>query len=158
MEYKPENDEPIRIRSVEVLSDDWAVLRKTTLDYHRRERGLAVLTGRVGAGKTTATRAHIKRLAPSSYLPLYAAVPSGCNNPLKAVVESLMNDLGEKIYPLNPSRTLQTLYQNHGKVNLEGTPPENPSANTPGSQDQMQPASPGDVVAPLTPDQPAIQH
>jgi len=81
------------------------------LDYHRRERGLAVLTGRIGAGKTTAARAHVKRLAPSSYLPLYAAVPSGCPNPLKAVVESLMTDLGEKIHPLNPSRTLQTLYQ-----------------------------------------------
>jgi membrane fusion protein (multidrug efflux system) len=47
--------------------------------------------------------------------------------------------------------TLQTLYQHHGKVNLEGTPPEN-------SQRQMQPASPGDIVTPLTPEQPAIQH
>src|ERR1700723_879530 len=81
------------------------------LDYHRRERGLAVLTGRVGTGKTTAARAHVKRLAPSSYVSLYAAVPSDCPNPLKAIVESLMTDLGEKIYPLNPSRTLQTLYK-----------------------------------------------
>ena len=31
------DDEPIRIRAVEVLSDDWAVLKKTTLDYHRRD-------------------------------------------------------------------------------------------------------------------------
>jgi nudix-type nucleoside diphosphatase (YffH/AdpP family) len=28
---------PIRVRSVEVLSDDWAVLRKTTFDYRRRD-------------------------------------------------------------------------------------------------------------------------
>jgi nudix-type nucleoside diphosphatase (YffH/AdpP family) len=28
---------PIRVRSVEVLSDDWAVLKKTTFDYHRRD-------------------------------------------------------------------------------------------------------------------------
>ena len=31
------DEEPIRIRAVEVLSDDWAVLKKTTLDYHRRD-------------------------------------------------------------------------------------------------------------------------
>ena len=31
------DDEPIRIREVEVLSDDWAVLKKTTLDYRRRD-------------------------------------------------------------------------------------------------------------------------
>ena len=30
-------DDRIRIRSVEVLSDDWAVLKKTTLDYRRRD-------------------------------------------------------------------------------------------------------------------------
>ncbi len=28
---------PIRVRSVEVLSDDWAVLKKTTFDYRRRD-------------------------------------------------------------------------------------------------------------------------
>src|ERR1700761_1602035 len=31
------SEPPIRIRSVEVLSDDWAVLRKTTFDYRRRD-------------------------------------------------------------------------------------------------------------------------
>ena len=31
------SEAPIRIRSVEVLSDDWAVLRKTTFDYRRRD-------------------------------------------------------------------------------------------------------------------------
>jgi len=30
------DDEQIRIRAVELLSDDWAVLKKTTLDYRRR--------------------------------------------------------------------------------------------------------------------------
>ena len=30
-------DDRIRIRSVEVLSDDWAVLKKTTFDYRRRD-------------------------------------------------------------------------------------------------------------------------
>jgi len=31
------DDDRIRIRSVEVLADDWAVLKKTTFDYHRRD-------------------------------------------------------------------------------------------------------------------------
>ena len=31
------DDRPIRIRKVEVLSDDWAVLKKTTFDYRRRD-------------------------------------------------------------------------------------------------------------------------
>ena len=49
--------------------------------------------------------------------------------------------------------TLQNLYQQHGKVNLESAPD-----NSQG-QGQMQEAkAPGDVVAPLTPQQPAIQH
>ena len=30
------SEPPIRVRSVEILSDDWAVLKKTTFDYHRR--------------------------------------------------------------------------------------------------------------------------
>lgn len=33
-------DEPIRIRSVEVLSDDWAILKKFTFDYRRRDESL----------------------------------------------------------------------------------------------------------------------
>jgi membrane fusion protein, multidrug efflux system len=62
-------------------------------------------------------------------------------------------DIGNTGGPLLTS-TLQNLYQEqNGKVNLEGAP-----NNSPGTQDQMQPASPGDVVAPLTPDQAAIQH
>ncbi len=33
-------DEPIHIRSVEVLSDDWAILKKVTFDYRRRDGSL----------------------------------------------------------------------------------------------------------------------
>jgi nudix-type nucleoside diphosphatase (YffH/AdpP family) len=33
-------DEPIHIRSVEVLSDDWAILKKFTFDYRRRDGSL----------------------------------------------------------------------------------------------------------------------
>jgi nudix-type nucleoside diphosphatase (YffH/AdpP family) len=33
-------DQPILIRSVEVLSDDWAILKKVTFDYRRRDGSL----------------------------------------------------------------------------------------------------------------------
>jgi nudix-type nucleoside diphosphatase (YffH/AdpP family) len=33
-------DEPIHIRSIEVLSDDWAILKKVTFDYRRRDGSL----------------------------------------------------------------------------------------------------------------------
>ena len=33
-------DEPIHIRSIEVLSDDWAILKKFTFDYRRRDGSL----------------------------------------------------------------------------------------------------------------------
>ncbi len=40
MQRLPMIDEPIQIRSVEVLSDDWAVLKKVTFDYRRRDGSL----------------------------------------------------------------------------------------------------------------------
>lgn len=49
--------------------------------------------------------------------------------------------------------TLQTLYQQHGKVNLEGTP-----ENSQGQGQMQEPNAPGDIVAPITPNQPALQH
>jgi membrane fusion protein, multidrug efflux system len=49
--------------------------------------------------------------------------------------------------------TLQTLYQQHGKVNLEGTP-----ENSQGQGQMQEPNAPGDVVTPITPNQPALQH
>lgn len=33
----PPPDDPVRVRQVEVLSDDWYVLKKTTFDYRRRD-------------------------------------------------------------------------------------------------------------------------
>jgi type II secretory pathway predicted ATPase ExeA len=41
------------------------------LDYAARERRFAVLTGAVGAGKSTALRAFLARLPPTRYTPLY---------------------------------------------------------------------------------------
>lgn len=78
------------------------------LDYLRRERGPAAVIGETGSGKTTTLRAFLSRLASSSYLPLYAAI-SPVQNPLKAAVDNLIEQLGERVPWLNPGRTLQVL-------------------------------------------------
>ncbi len=58
-------------------------------------------------------------------------------------------DISDTRGPLLTSN-LQSLYQQHGNVILEGAPVN--------SQGQMQPAAPGEVHPSVTPDQPAIQH
>lgn len=80
------------------------------LDYARRNRGACALCGDVGSGKTTAIRAFFSRLALSSHMPLYAAVIH-VPNPLRTVVESWLDQLGERVPWLNPGRTLQVLNQ-----------------------------------------------
>jgi type II secretory pathway predicted ATPase ExeA len=80
------------------------------LDYARRNRGPCALIGDVGSGKTTAVRAFTSRLALSSHVPLYAAV-ANVPNPLRTVVESWLEQLGERVPWLNPGRTLQVLNQ-----------------------------------------------
>jgi len=80
------------------------------LDYARRNRGACALWGDVGSGKTTALRAFFSRLALSSHLPLYAAVVN-ISNPLRTVVESWLEQLGERVPWLNPGRALQVLSQ-----------------------------------------------
>lgn len=69
------------------------------LTYWLETRGLAALVGEVGSGKTTLARAFITKLAQGSYLPLYTNVTAG-KSPLRAVVEQLLAQLGEKV-PFN---------------------------------------------------------
>jgi len=78
------------------------------LDYARRERGAAAIVGDTGCGKTTSLRAFMSRLAPSTYHPLYVTVPP-VPNPLKPVVEILLDQLGERIPWLNQGRALHVL-------------------------------------------------
>jgi membrane fusion protein (multidrug efflux system) len=61
-------------------------------------------------------------------------------------------DISDTRGPLLTS-TLQDLYKQHGKVNLEGSPD-----NSQGQGQMQEPKAPGDIVTPLTQDQPAIQH
>ena len=80
------------------------------LDYARRNRGACAIWGDVGSGKTTAMRAFFSRLALSSHVPLYTAVVN-TPNPLRTVVESCLEQLGERVPWLNPGRALQVLNQ-----------------------------------------------
>ena len=74
-----------------------------------RDRGMVLVTGDFGAGKTALVRAVTSQLASSSYRVLYvAAVESG--NPLRPLVENLLDQLGEKI-PFNNVPRCMTLVQ-----------------------------------------------
>jgi type II secretory pathway predicted ATPase ExeA len=91
------------------------------LDFVRRERGFAAITGEVGSGKTTVLRSDMQRLAPSSFTPLYAAVPH-LTNPMVSIAGRLLEEMGEKPPHLNPARCLQmlnrTLYATYDKGRL----------------------------------------
>jgi len=78
------------------------------LEYLFRERGMAVITGEPGAGKTSVVRAATARLAPSSYWSLYEPIPN-LKNPLIPVAEKLLSDLGGKVPHHNPGATLRRL-------------------------------------------------
>lgn len=60
-----------------------------------KERGMMVLTGQPGMGKTSLVRSLIHQLANSLFLPLYVAISSE-RNPMRHAVESLLLQMGEK--------------------------------------------------------------
>lgn len=95
---------------------------KARLDYLRRERGLAVITGEVGSGKSSVLRAFMRQLAPSSYLVLYGAVPA-VPGPLRAVVEGWLEQLGEKLPFNNLARCLHLLHQTLEAIDEKGRQP-----------------------------------
>jgi len=97
------------IDSSELFASDSLRQCHARLDYLRSERGAAVITGEVGAGKTVIIRSFLKRLPPSQYLILYGAVPELAKNPLRSVIEGWLEELGEKIPHANNGRSLRVL-------------------------------------------------
>ncbi len=73
-------------------------------------RGLVLVAGESGAGKTALARHFRRQLAPSSFLTLYVAAAS-LKNPVRGVVEDLLHQLGEPIPFNNPARGLRRLQQ-----------------------------------------------
>jgi len=73
-----------------------------------RDRGMVLITGEYGAGKSALVRAVTSQLATSSYRVLYVAGVSGSNS-LRPVVEGLLDQMGEKIPFNNVPRCLAVL-------------------------------------------------
>ncbi len=72
-------------------------------------RGMALIAGEPGAGKTALVRHFAHRLPPSNYRVLYAATPM-VKSPLRPVVENLLVKIGEKL-PFNNTARAMTLLQ-----------------------------------------------
>ena len=70
-----------------------------------RDRGMVLVTGDFGAGKTALVRAVTSQLASSSYRVLYLAAVEN-SNPLRPVVEGLLDQLGEKVPFNNVARSM----------------------------------------------------
>lgn len=73
-----------------------------------RDRGMVLVTGDFGSGKTALVRAVTSQLASSSYRVLYLAAVEG-SNPLRPVVEGLLDQLGERIPFNNVPRAMALL-------------------------------------------------
>jgi general secretion pathway protein A len=78
------------------------------LNYLIENRGMGVLTGEVGVGKSTLARAFASRLATGSFITLYT-VPPMPRSPLRPVVEDLLLQLGEPLPFNNGAKALQQL-------------------------------------------------
>lgn len=78
------------------------------LHFLIENRGIGVLTGGVGVGKTTAVRAFTAKLAAGSFLPLYT-VPPTPRSPLRPVVEDFLTQLGEPLPFNNAAKGLRLL-------------------------------------------------
>lgn len=73
-------------------------------------RGMVLIAGEAGAGKSVLARLFCKRLSSSSFRTLYYEVPA-VTNPGGAVVEALLTRFGESVPFHNPPRALAMLQQ-----------------------------------------------
>ncbi|MGI5845327.1 MAG: ExeA family protein [Candidatus Xenobium sp.] len=87
---------------------------------HRR--GLALVAGEPGSGKTALVRSLLTRLDSSSFRMLYGAVPVAKNS-LHAPIEGLLLDLGEKVPFNNAPRALALLRESLRRQDSQGRRP-----------------------------------
>lgn len=78
------------------------------LNYLTENRGIGVVTGDVGVGKSTLIRAFTSRLAAGSFNVLYT-VPPMPRCPLRPIVEDLLTQLGEPLPFNNAAKGLKQL-------------------------------------------------
>lgn len=92
------------------------------LEQGLHHRGMVLVTGEPGAGKTALVRHFCHRLASSSHRILYTAAPVA-KTPLRPVVENLLTQVGEKIPFNNPSRGMAVLHDALSRLHGQGTLP-----------------------------------
>ncbi len=80
------------------------------LEQGAHHRGMALVAGDPGAGKTALVRHFCHRLASSTYRTLYTATPM-VKAPLRPVVEDLLVQIGEKIPFNNAARGMSLLQE-----------------------------------------------
>lgn len=85
-------------------------------------RGMALVAGESGAGKTALARHFRRHLAPSSFLTLYVAAPS-LKNPARGVIEELLHQMGEPVPFNNPARGLVRLQQSLARLHEQNQTP-----------------------------------
>lgn len=78
------------------------------LEQGVHHRGMVLVTGEPGAGKSALVRAFCNRLASSTYRVLYTVAPVD-KSPLRPVTESLLTQLGERIPFNNTARAMARL-------------------------------------------------
>lgn len=92
------------------------------LELAAHNRGMALVAGDSGAGKTALIRYFCHRLAPSNFRPLYTATPM-VKAPMRPVVEDLLGQVGEKIPFNNAARGMALLQEAFLKLHDQNTLP-----------------------------------
>lgn len=92
------------------------------LEQGAHQRGMVLVAGEPGAGKTALARHFCHRLASSTYKILYTPTPM-VKGPLRPVVEDLLTQVGEKIPFNNAARGMTALRDALGRLSEQGTLP-----------------------------------
>lgn len=95
---------------------------KRRLEHFARKGGLFLLSGEIGAGKTTLVRSFLKRLSPANFIPIYTEALVGMRISLAFVILEAFEALGEKAsYSLGKNilkfrSVISSLNEKHGKM------------------------------------------
>ena len=92
------------------------------LEQAVHQRGMILVAGEPGAGKTAMARHFCHRLASSTHRTLYTAAPM-VKNPLRPVVEDLLTQVGEKIPFNNSARGMALLRDALQRLHDQGNLP-----------------------------------
>lgn len=92
------------------------------LEQGAHQKGMVLVAGEPGAGKTALARHFCHRLSSSTYRTLYTPTPM-VKSPLRPVVEDLLTQVGERIPFNNAARGMTVLRDALGRLSDQGTMP-----------------------------------